>query len=280
MELITLLLIVILVIIFIQVMPKASKPLAQETVNKVVVAEQPTEGSEVVVVVEKPVVDESAEIGEFPYPQPSTSGRSLSPNFTTDLDGATSSSKLPSEMVVSVLRTTVDDNTSHYPEYYRKDTMSGDTLDTTELSFVETVDEPAYAWSDKNVSQYPKYYKSNFPGGLTNVGAFFDQNNKYVDLTGPRAKATPGEVCYVAKGGDKVCLENGRLQNVAPDVTDDGYKCGIFKQIGQIQNSFDIIQEGERVINGGNLYGGVSGSMNVNETFSEPIQPQVLACSV
>ena len=82
------------------------------------------------------------------------------------------------------------------------------------------------AWSDDNVSQYPKFYKSDFDGGLTNIGSFFDQSNRYVDITGPRTDANVWDICYTDKEGEKVCLENDKLMNVAPQVVDNKRSCG------------------------------------------------------
>ena len=217
--------------------------------------------------------------GNFPIPQTTTELKRLSPDYQEDLS-VISSAVLPSSAIISELRTTLPDKQSHYPEYYRKDNMSGNTLSSTELYAVGESDEPAVAWSDENVSQYPKYYKSNFTGGLTSPGSFFDQNNQYVDLTGPRSEANVGDVCYVSKDGDKVCLENDKLQNVPPSLIDNVNKCGFLNNIGLLEYSNKINESQEKVINGGTLYGGVKGAMKQNETPSTPLGPQFLSCSL
>ena len=132
----------------------------------------------------------------------------------------------------------------------------------------------------RNVSQYPTYYKSDFKGGLTNVGAFFDQNNHYTDITGPRTDAQIGDICYVSKDGEKVCLENDKLQNVPPSLVSDVNQCGFLNSLGLLQYSNQIDTSQERVINGGVLYDNVKGSKKYNEMYSEPLFGQVMECQI
>jgi len=144
-------------------------------------------------------------LGEFPVPQTTTISKNLSPNVAEDLsiiaNGSVVSNNKVIESRVNGIDTIAD---SRFPKYYRKDNMSGSTVGTTEYAFAEVDNtEPAYAWQDKNVSQYPTYYTTDDKGGLTDPGAFFDQNNQYVDLTGPRSEANVDDVCYTSRDGEK-----------------------------------------------------------------------------
>ena len=159
--------------------------------------------------------------------------------------------------------------------------MSGNTIGTTELLFSDINSKKPYlAFEDYNVSQYPKYYKSDFKGGFTNPGKFFDQNNQYVDITGPRSNANVDDVCYTSKDGEKVCLQNDKLQNVAPAVVNNVNKCGFLNSIGLLEFSNRVNENKEKVNNGGFLYDKVQGSKKINETYSKPLEPQVLACNL
>lgn len=225
-------------------------------------------------------------IGEFPIPQTTTTSKNLSPNVPEDLSIIANGSNDWNKDLMNVYKEMKpkDNDTiadSRFPKYFRKDNMSGSTIGTTEYTFAEVDNNiPAYAWQDKNVSQYPNYYTSDFKGGLTNSGSFFDQNNRYVDLTGPRSEANVGDVCYTSKNGEKVCLENDRLQNVPPSLISDKYNCNFLNSIGLLEFSNTINESSEKVMNGGKLYDQVQGSMKYNERFSKPIQQQVLTCEL
>ena len=220
------------------------------------------------------------ELGDFPVPPTTSTSSSLSPIMGTDLSCVNNG--LPSSPdLVNELRTTDPSPESHFPKYYRKDYLSGNTLDTTELRFAGyELDESSVSWSDENVSQYPKYYKSDFEGGLTNAGAFFDQNNQYTDLTGPRTDASINDVCYKSKEGETVCLENDKLQNVPPSLISDISNCGFLNSIGLLEYSNRIKETNEKIMNGGILYDNVQGARNVNETPSPPLKPQSLSCVI
>lgn len=227
--------------------------------------------------VDPPVLDN---LGDFPIPPTTSESSSLSPLFKTDLTALNNG--LPkSNAIVDEIRTVNPSKGSHYPKYYRKDYLSGNTIGTTELKFAgKMLNESSVSWSDENVSQYPKYYKSDFEGGLTNPGSFFDQNNQYTDLTGPRTDANINDVCYKSKQGEIVCLENDKLQNIPPSLISDVNNCGFLNSIGLLNYSNRINETGEKIMNGGILYDNVQASKPVNETPSVPIQPQVLPCMV
>jgi len=173
-------------------------------------------------------------LGNFPVPSTSSKSEPLSKSTNDDIT-LINDTLIANPSIINVIRTGIDNKESHYPKYYRKDLISGNTIGTTEYKFAEMTDKPNLSWSDNNVSQYPKYYKSDFEGGLTNVGSFFDQSNQYVDITGPRTDANVGDVCYTDKNGEKVCLENDKLMNVAPQVVDNKGGCGFL-------NDYNILQ--------------------------------------
>lgn len=218
-----------------------------------------------------------ADSESFPIPESTSPMERLSPGITSDVK-AIGNAIIQNPDLFVVNRSVVYDKESHYPEYYLKDNMSGNTIGSTELAFVGEEEDEAIAWSDENVSQYPKYYKSEFKGGLTNVGSFFDQNNQYVDLTGPRSEANIGDVCYKSKEGVQICLENDKLQNIPPSLISDVNSCAFLNNIGLLQYSNSINETSEKVMNGGFLYSNVQGSQGVKNTPSEILQPQVLTC--
>ena len=280
MKLSTIIIVVVLVILLVGLQTKSQtcsrsqpKKLVPKSMDPIVTAER-----------ESKIIDNRGpdvkELPSFPIPETTTHLLPLSPDVVEDLSIITQGAVLPAKPTLSEIRSGVVKDESHFPKYYRKDTMSGNTVGTTELAFSGHIDEEAIAWSDENVSQYPTYYKSDFKGGLTNVGAFFDQNNQYTDITGPRTDAQVGDVCYVSKEGEKVCLENDKLQNIPPSLVSDVNQCSFLNSIGLLQYSNRIDASQERVSNGGFLYDNVRGSKKNNETYSEPLFGQVTQCQI
>ena len=220
--------------------------------------------------------------GNFPIPQSSTISKSLSTNYPEDLSIITNGATIPNKDTVNIVRSSnVPLQESHFPNYYRKDNLSGNTIGSSEYKFAEVDNlKSDHAWSDENVSQYPNYYTSQLKDELTNVGAFFDINNNFVDTTKPRSTANVGDVCFVSKEGEKVCLDNKNLHNVPPSLISDPSNCGFLNSIGLLEFSNLVNEDKERVNNGGYLYGNVKGSKKHNEVYSEPIQQQILSCQV
>jgi len=220
--------------------------------------------------------------GNFPIPQTTTTSKSLSTNYPEDLSIITNGATIPNKDTVNIVRAAkVPLKESHFPEYYRKDNLSGNTIDTSEYKFAEVDNlKSSHAWSDENVSQYPNYYTSQLKDEVTDVGAFFDVNNNFVDTTKPRSTANVGDVCFVSKEGEKVCLDNKNLHNVPPSLISDKSNCGFLNSIGLLEFSNLIYEDKERVNNGGFLYGSVKGSKKYNEVYSEPIKQPTLTCQI
>ena len=221
-------------------------------------------------------------LGNFPIPSTSSETTPLSDSTNNDTT-LINDSLIANPSIVNVIRAGIDNKELHYPKYYRKDLISGNTLGTSEHKFAQTDNnKSSLAWSDDNVSQYPKFYKSEFGGGLTNVGSFFDQSNRYVDITGPRTDANLGDVCYTDKDGVKVCLENDKLMNVAPQVVDNKKSCGFLNDYNMLQYTNYLKYGGgnNKVINGSPFYDGVTGNNRFNSSYEEPLKEQILPCSL
>ena len=279
MELSKILLIVLVVVVIIHllkntdlVLPDLDLPVEDKTNTKV--------KNNVMKKVETRGLKTDDKLGNFPIPLISSVSTPLSES-TNDDTTLINDSLIANPSIVNVIRSGVNNKESHYPKYYRKDLISGNTVGTTELKFADTTNKPCLAWSDDNVSQYPKYYKSDFDGGLTNVGSFFDQSNRYVDITGPRTDANVGDVCYTDKDGEKVCLENDKLMNVAPQVVDNKRSCGFLNDYNMLQYTNYLKYGGgnNKVINGSPFYDGVTGNNRFSSKYEEPLKEQVLSCS-
>ena len=219
---------------------------------------------------------------DFPIPQTTSDSKSLSTNYPEDLSIIMRGAILTNSDIIQEKRQDIPNNEeSHFPHYYLKDNLSGSTIGTTEYKFAEVDNsKSSYAWSDKNVSQYPGYYTSHLKDEITNVGAFFDVNNNFVDTTKPRSDANVGDVCYQSKSGEKICVDNSRQYNIPPSLVGNKQNCGFLNSIGLLEFSNVIKEDKERVINGGFLYDSVKGSKQHNEEYSKPLKPEVLKCHV
>lgn len=226
--------------------------------------------------------DPNKEMPHFPYPQTTSRHTSLSTNFPEDLSIINQGATINNPDVIIQLRDNdITYKESHFPEYYKKDNLSGNTIGTTEYKFAETNNlKSSYAWSDENVSQYPNFYSSKLKDEITNVGAFFDINNNFVDTTNPRSVVDVGEVCYRTKEGENVCLDGSRNYNPPPALISNKNNCGFLNSIGLLEFSNKVKEEGEKVNNGGILYNNVKGSKKHNEVYSKPLQPEVLTCQI
>ena len=163
----------------------------------------------------------------------------------------------------------------NYPQFIKLDTLSGNTLGNSEHRFAETdngYSSPAF--SDLNVSQYPSYYTSNIKDELINVGKFFDKNNQYRDTTSYKSSGSISDLCYTTKDHQKVCLENTRLQSIPSSLISDVNKCGAFNL--KDNSTFNE----NKVMNGQNFFGGVTGSSPFNETPDSVKPPPRVSCAI
>ena len=226
--------------------------------------------------------DPKKEMPHFPYPQTTSRHKSLSTNYPEDLSIINQGTTINNpDMIVQIRDNGRSYQESHFPEYYKKDNLSANTIGTTEYKFAEVDNlKSSHSWTDKNVSQYPNYYSSQLKDEITNVGAFFDINNNFIDTTSPRSVVDVGEVCYRTKEGEQVCLDGSRNYNPPPALISDKSNCGFLNSIGLLEFSNRIKENGERVNNGGYLYGNVKGSKKHNEVYSKPLQPEVLTCNI
>lgn len=166
------------------------------------------------------------------------------------------------------------------PEYLKHDIISPNPENTTELRFVD--EDNKGAWSSINVSQHPKYYTSNFTNELTNVGAFF-KNNQFNDNTSAYSKNNLPDRCLVNDNHEIICNFNNKLQNIPPQLIEDDnqfinqlgneniYKgttnSNISSILGNEYQTWDY--ENEKLMNGGKYFENVYGSSKLgsNENY-------------
>ena len=167
-------------------------------------------------------VDKTQYIQDYPYPQISRTfkqfgkGQLQSPlNNESDI--------LPSgDKDLRIIRNvqtpeTMGKQRMYLPDYYRKDRMGQNPTGTEELrSFVNNKDKSEQAWSDTNVSEHPKFNNAEGKDEITNIGAFFDKNNQYNDITSSNTESLSSDTCYTDKSGGYFCSDNTRLQLIPP----------------------------------------------------------------
>jgi len=165
-----------------------------------------------------------------------------------------------------------------------KDTISivsPNPIDSTEYRFVD--EENTKAWSEVNVSQHPSHYTSNIKDELTNTGTFFSNNMQFNDITSPQAKDNLPDRCFMNSDNEVLCNFNNRLHNIPPTLVDGDNQ--VINSIGEgdgneyKQVSSDNISlvnsspyrtweyEDEKVMNGGELLDGLTGTQGDNEQF-------------
>ncbi len=274
-------LIVILVVILVHINKNS------ETKQNVIAPIKPSK-NDIISVAQEDILIENRGVpvkttGNFPIPQSTTTSKSLSTNYPEDLSIITNGATIPNKDNITIVRSREQGlpKESHFPKYYRKDNLSGNTIGTSEYKFAEVDNlKSSHAWSDQNVSQYPNYYTSQLKDEVTNVGAFFDVNNNFVDTTKPRSISNVGDVCFVSKEGEKVCLDNKNIHNIPPSLVEDKSNCGFLNSIGLLEFSNLVNESNERVNNGGYLYGKVKGSKKYNEIYSKPLKSENLTCNL
>lgn len=280
MELITIVILVVLIAVILSVQMKTDESTSELLKDTLSSKRESTIPEDIMIENRGPVVKTT---GDFPIPQTTSLSKSLSPDYAEDLSVIIEGSVLPSPSSFVEYRDVgmTGKPQDHFPKYFRKDTLSGNTIKSSEHRFAEVDPSKSnLAWSDQNVSQYPTYLSSTLTNEITNVGLFFDQNNEYVDLTGPRSQASMDDMCYTDRSGKRVCLDNTKLQNIPPSLITEPSKCSFLNNIGLLEYSARVKSNGEPIMNGGKLYKDVSGSMKHNETFAKPIQPVTMQCQI
>ena len=106
------------------------------------------------------------------------------------------------------------------------------------------------------------------------MGKFFDKNNQYRDTTSYKSSGSISDLCYTTKDHQKVCLENTRLQSIPSSLISDVNKCGAFNL--KDNSTFNE----NKVMNGQNFFGGVTGSSPFNETPDLVKPPPRVSCTI
>ena len=123
------------------------------------------------------------------------------------------------------------------------------------------------SWTNKNISEHPKFYNSDVKDNLTDIGSFFDINNKYNDKTTPSTVSLPSDKCFIDKMGNQFCEENTRLQNIPPRLISDPEN-KVLNTIGFYKDNNIISDMKDKIINGGIFYDNIKGSKEKNEIYS------------
>jgi len=229
------------------------------------------------------------ELGNFPNPQISRGFEQLSKLKPLNSLFIQNNKKID-ESEVNIIRSNNVDNDKnpiyYKPEFYKKDFISPNPIGSTEYNFAEfNDDKTSYAWTNNNVSQHPSFYRSEIENERTNVGEFFDVNNKYNDKTSVYSTNNLPDRCFLDKDDLIVCNFNDKLQNIPPSLIKRDNKVDFLNRIGNngdglykdISNSeIDVINgnnyltyeyKDEKEMNGAEVFNGVHASSNKNETY-------------
>jgi len=217
-------------------------------------------------------VDKTKTIQDFPYPQLSRTFKRLS-HGKIPLPINNDDQVLPSATKdLRIIRTSGHDNVRtrmYLPDYYRKDTLSGNPNLTEELRpFLTDKAKSENSWTDKNISEHPKFYNAETKDELTNIGSFFDKNNYYTDKTSSNSESLTSDSCYKDKSGTTFCEDNTRLQLIPPKLINDPNNSYALNTIGPYKDLSKIEDSKDKVINGGTFYDNIKASLKHNESFS------------
>tara|TARA_Y100001958_G_C21182679_1_gene512267 strand:- start:371 stop:1171 length:801 start_codon:yes stop_codon:yes gene_type:complete len=224
-------------------------------------------------------IDKNKFLKDYPYPQISNSFKKLSRgelpkplnNINKILPNGTNNT--------NIIRTNYNnDNRVYLPEYFRKDRLNGNNINTEEYRpFINDKSDSETSWTDDNVSDNPKFYTSNFNDELTNIGSFFDKNNQYHDKTSSNTESLTTDNCYISKNGEKYCQDNTRLQLIPPKLISDSDKCTAFDSIGQYKTAEIKNKLNNKINNGSYFFNNVIGNSNMNN-YSETIKDESGEC--
>lgn len=228
------------------------------------------------------------DLGKFPRPQPSLGYLQLS---TDKKDNPLYKRNIANvkDNKVKIIRSSNlenDNNPIYYkPDYYKSDFISPNPIGSTEFSEAsfDSVNTTVNAWSDKNISQHPSFYRSEIKDEKTNVGRFFDKNNMFHDKTSVYSTNNLPDRCFLDKDNNVRCNFNDRLQNIPPSLIDNKVKNDVLNKISGSNITKDVkdinvdsingnsystfVYNNEKVMNGGDVYKGVSGSYSSNENY-------------
>ena len=97
------------------------------------------------------------ELGEFPTPQISRGFKKLSKGVMKPINNA--KDFFPNKNNPAIIRDVPSNMVKervYFPDYFRKDRLSGNDIGTEEMRPFSTNDEPDNSWTDTNVSHHPK----------------------------------------------------------------------------------------------------------------------------
>ena len=234
--------------------------------------------------------EKKTELGDFPTPQLSTGYKQLSKNLVNN--PLYNEKSKPINDDINIIRSSNianDKNPIYYkPDFYKQDFISPNPLGSTEYTFAEFDGEKTTnAWTDDNVSQHPAFYRSEIEDEKTNIGKFFDVNNRFNDKTSVYSSNNLPDRCFLDKDDKIICNFNDKLQNIPPSLINVKDKTNFLNRIGTNENglnkdindtNIDTINgysyvtydyEDEREMNGAEVFSGVQGSSESNESFLE-----------
>ena len=137
------------------------------------------------------------------------------------------------------------------------------------------------AWTDSNIEKNPKHHTSYLEGEKTNIGDFFDKDNKFIDYK--RSKNILPDRCFI-DNNEVVCEFNNKIENPPPTLIEDKENNMVLKSIGDdndietnIISSKNIVfgntnhnvweYKEEKTINGGKYFGNVTGYSDSDGTL-------------
>ena len=234
--------------------------------------------------------EKKTELGDFPTPQLSTGYKQLSKNLVNN--PLYNKKSKPINDDINIIRSSNianDKNPIYYkPDFYKQDFISPNPLGSTEYTFAEFDGEKTTnAWTDDNVSQHPAFYRSEIEDEKTNIGKFFDVNNRFNDKTSVYSSNNLPDRCFLDKDDKIICNFNDKLQNIPPSLINVKDKTNFLNRIGTNENglnkdindtNIDTVNgysyvtydyEDEREMNGAEVFSGVQGSSESNESFLE-----------
>lgn len=227
-------------------------------------------------------------LGNFPRPQPSLGFLQLSTDKADNPLYKRNIGKVKDNKVKIIRSSNLDNDSNpiyYKPNFYKSDFISPNPIGSTEFSEAsfDSVNTTVNAWSDKNISQHPSFYRSEIKDEKTNVGKFFDKNNMFHDKTSVYSTNNMPDRCFLDKDNNVRCNFNDRLQNIPPSLIDNKVKKDVLNMITGSNITKDIkdmnvdsingnsystfVYNNEKVMNGGDVYKGVSGSYSSNENY-------------